>query len=107
MITLSSEPFKIIKFSFFKVVDPPNFLLKYNMADVRLSLRECLPTFQKSWDHVILQHLRCGLGIPHLHSCGIGRCGNGRYISSDFSLTSVGCRLNLDYSSLFGFFFQI
>ena len=82
MITLSSGPFKIIKFSLFKVVDPPNFLLKFNMADVKLWLRERLPTFQTSWDHVILQHLRCGLGIPHLHSCGIGKCGNAGYISS-------------------------
>ena len=82
MITLSSGPFKIIKFSLFKGVDPPNFLLKFNMADVKLWLRERLPTFQTSWDHVILQHLRCGLGIPHLHSCGIGRCGNAGYISS-------------------------
>lgn len=82
MVTLLSRPFKNIKFSLFKVVDPPNFLLKFNMADVKLSLRERLPTFQTSWDHVILQHLRCGLRIPHLHSCGIGRCGNAGYISS-------------------------
>ena len=89
MITLSSRPSKTIKFSLLKVVDPPppppplppNFLLKFNMADVKLSLRERLPTFQMSWDHVIPQLLRCGLGIPHLHSCGIGRCGNAGYIS--------------------------
>ena len=44
MITLLSGPFKSIKFSLFKVVDPPNFLLKFNMAEVKLSLRERLPT---------------------------------------------------------------
>lgn len=44
-IFLLSRPFKIIEFSLFKVVDPFNFLLKFNMADVKLSLRERLPTF--------------------------------------------------------------
>ena len=62
MITLLSGPFKIITFSLLKVVDPPNCPLKFNMADVKLSLRVRLPTFQTSWDHVIVQHLRCGLG---------------------------------------------
>lgn len=81
MITLSSVPFKIIKFSLFKVIDPPYFLWWFNMADVKLSLRERLPTFQTSWDHVIPQHLCCGLRIPHLYSCGVAGRGNAGYIS--------------------------